>query len=485
MKRYFFTGIFFILFSSMSIFAQSPWEQHGTIEVSENGRTLQYKDGTPFLWIGDTGWGMFQQLNREEVDYYLDHRQKLGFTVIQSVVYWYPHGGGIESGPHNAANSYGHRPFRGEADAPDTSQPLIIDGGSPEAPNDYWDHVDYIIAAVKKRNMHLALLPCWGRAYITSQMQDTHQEFDEKEARSYGSFLGSRYGEEGNILWVLGGDAMAKMKDYDRRSVFRAMAEGIFKGVIGQEASWNQKDPAWDQVFISYHPDGVPDMNSSSWFHEDAWLDANGVEVWKEVDLVYQTMLGDYLLKDPVKPSLFLEGSYEFGSYGHECGWVTPLRVRRQIYHTFFAGGAGHTYGAGPVWAMRGSGGAYNCGYTWKQALEFPGAANFAGVCKSFLEEYNWSTWMPEKGAIGRGAGDGDSLKVAVTDLSGRQVLVYYSNTTHAEIRNTMKMAAGAQWFDPRNGEFVQAGSFQAGEGRDMLPPYGWEDAILVLSAGE
>ena len=176
--------------------------------------------------------------------------------------------------------------------------------------------------------------------------------------------------------------------------------------------------------------------NSSTWFHKDSWLTANGVEVWKEVDRVYGTMLGEYRLDEPAKPSLFLEGSYEFGSYGHECGWVTPVRVRRQIYHTFFGGGAGHTYGAGPIWAMRGTGGDYSCGYTWKQALEFPAGANFAGICKSFLSEHQWAQWIPDQGMVERGAGVGESLKVAVASSTGQMAAVYFSNNSYARIRN-------------------------------------------------
>ncbi|MBD0279300.1 MAG: DUF4038 domain-containing protein, partial [Flavisolibacter sp.] len=87
--------------------------------------------------------------------------------------------------------------------------------------------------AVKKRNMYLALLPCWGRAYITTQMGN-QQEFTGEEANAYGKFLGERYRNEPHILWVLGGDAKAQFKGYDqnnhlqewdKRSVFRAMAE--------------------------------------------------------------------------------------------------------------------------------------------------------------------------------------------------------------------------------------------------------------------
>jgi len=481
MKRYILATLLFILICPPGLFAQPPWQEHGKLEVSKNVHTIQYSDGTPFLWIGDTGWGMFQQFTREEVDLYLDNRQKLGFTVIQSVVFWYPHGGGMESGPHNAANAYGYRPFRGDEDSPDTGEPLIVKGGSPDSPNDYWDHADYIVRAIKKRNMYLALLPCWGRAYITQQMGGTHPVFTEEGARSYGYFLGKRYQKEPHIIWVLGGDAKAQTRDYDKRPVFRAMAEGIAQGVTGQQPAWNKIHPAWNQVFMTYHPDGDASYNSSDWFHEDAWITANGVEVWREVDLVYPTVLSDYQLNNPVKPSLFLEGSYEFGSYRHECGWVTHVMVRRQIYHTFFAGGAGHTYGAGPIWAMRGAGGDYNCGYTWKQALEFPGAVQFARVAKAFLQEHQWSEWIPDKNILERGAGEGESLKIAVSLASGKMALVYFSNNSYARIKNTLNKAAVVYWFDPRDGQEVAAGQFTKNEVRDIIPPENWEDAILVL----
>lgn len=481
MKRNILISTLFILLGSLNLFAQSPWQQHGKLEVSPNGHTIQHSDGTPFLWIGDTGWGMILQLTREEIDQYLDNRQKLGFTVIQTVAFWFPHGGGMKMGPHNAANVYGFRPFKGGEDSPETSEPLVVKGGSPDSPNDYWDHVDYAVQAVKKRNMYLALLPCWGRAYITTQFGGSHEVFTEVNARTYGYFLGERYQKESNIIWVLGGDAKAQTKDYDKRQVFRAMAEGIAQGVTGQQPVWNQASPAWKQVFMTYHPDGDPSHNSSEWFHEDAWLTANGVEVWKEVNQVYPTMLGEYQLHSSIKPSLFLEGSYEFGSYGHECGWVTPLRVRRQIYHTFFAGGAGHTYGASPIWAMRGDAGDYNCGYTWKQALDFPAGNQFAVVAKAFLQKYQWAQWIPDGSIIEGHSGVSDSLKVALSSVSGKLSLVYYSNNSKANIKNTLNKDASAFWMDPRTGLEEAAGKFKQNEVRGMVPPGNWEDAILIL----
>ena len=106
--------VLIIALGSIIFFAngQAPWDR-GSLEVSGNGHYIQHEDGKPFLWIGDTGWGMFQQLTREEVDQYLDSRQALGFSVIQAVAHWSPHGGGMRRSPDNAANAYGFRPFTG------------------------------------------------------------------------------------------------------------------------------------------------------------------------------------------------------------------------------------------------------------------------------------------------------------------------------------------------------------------------------------
>jgi hypothetical protein len=464
--------------------AQSPWQAHGKLEVAANGHYIQHKDGTPFLWIGDTGWGMFQQLTREQVDQYLDNRQALGFNVIQAVAHWSPHGGGMSRSPNNAANAYGHRPFTGEEKLPNTAEPLEVKGGSATAPNDYWDHADYVIEAVKKRYMYLALLPTWGSELITGK-----GEYTPEEAKTYGKFLGNRYAKEPHIIWVMGGDTKAQFDAYDKnqnysqydfRPVYRAMAEGIVEGVTKQKPAYNEKSKAWDEVFFTYHPNGDYPYGSSQWFHKDEWQDANGVEVWREVNDVYRTMLNDYQLKGPVKPSLFLEGSYEYGSYRHECGWVTPVKVRRQFYQTFFAGGAGHTYGAAPIWAMRGNDGDYNCGYTWQQSLDFPGAIQVAQVGKQFLLDHKWSEWIPN-GSVISGVGEGESLKTAVTTKSGDMALVYFANNSDTQVANILNKEATAYWFYPRNGEKKSVPNFKVNEARDMVPPNNWEDAVLVL----
>jgi hypothetical protein len=58
----------------------------GRIKVAENRRYLQYENGKPFFYLGDTAWELLHRLNREEATPYLTNRARKGFTVIQAVV---------------------------------------------------------------------------------------------------------------------------------------------------------------------------------------------------------------------------------------------------------------------------------------------------------------------------------------------------------------------------------------------------------------
>jgi hypothetical protein len=56
------------------------------LKVSPNGRFLQDRAGNPFFWLGDTGWLLFQKVDRAEAERYLENRRLKGFNVIQAMV---------------------------------------------------------------------------------------------------------------------------------------------------------------------------------------------------------------------------------------------------------------------------------------------------------------------------------------------------------------------------------------------------------------
>ncbi len=181
------------------------------------------------------------------------------------------------------------------------------------------------------------MLPCWGRAYINPQMPGSARVlFDAAQARAYGRFLGQRYGKEPHIVWVLGGDANATAgKAGEQFTIYRAMAEGIGQGATGRGLRWNRKDAGWDEMMMTYHPDGDPAYNSSNWFHGDAWLDFNGIETWKSIGKVYETVARDYSLEAPTKPTMLLKAPMRRASTPVPATASRPTnRVSMPIIHS-------------------------------------------------------------------------------------------------------------------------------------------------------
>src|SRR5678815_2392146 len=111
------------------------------LKVSENRRYLQYEDGRPFFYLGDTAWELFHRLNREEATQYLTNRAQKGFTVIQAVVL-------AQLGGLTVPNPYGDLPLVEK----DPARPV-------EA---YFQHVDFIVNKAEELGLFVGMLPTWG-----------------------------------------------------------------------------------------------------------------------------------------------------------------------------------------------------------------------------------------------------------------------------------------------------------------------------------
>jgi hypothetical protein len=456
------------------------------LRVSDNRRYLVCEDGTPFLWIGDTAWHMVDTLRREDVDRYLDHRAANGFTVIQAAIFM---GQGDDAAQRrNPANAYGDRPFHG-GDEPDPAGPRILPGGTPDAPTDYWDHLDYIVRATGERGLYLALLPCWGAYHIGGRFGSAGEIFDVYTARAYGHFIGSRYGREPHLIWVLGGDTGAD-EPRDRRRIYRRMAEGLVEGATGQAPSWDEAHPAWDQLLMTYHPgDG---QSSSAWFHRDAWLDFHMIQTFQHRTRLIEIVCRDCQLLAPPKPTIMAGPAFE-GYSPHSKVRTYPFQMRRQAYQSFWHGAAGFTYGC----AMSAAGGAgplFGFGPGWTRLLDLDGGQQVATVLRAFCSARAWWAWQPCPQAIVEGAA-GEFGTCAVTSGDRSEALIYFPDRTPATLRldcgtqEKQEVRVRATWFDPARGETQEAGVYTAyaTEGcledvcDSFLPPRGWLDAVLIL----
>jgi hypothetical protein len=447
-----------------------PWEKHGTLKVDEESRYIHHQDGTPFLWIGCTAWGMTEWLSREEVDFYLDDRKSKGMNVVQFCLFWGKRVDYPTQFTANAPNFYGHKAFAENNGFPDALQPAVNEGGSVNSPNDYWDHVDYCIEAAKKRGMYAAVLPFWGRRYVNAAYPgQSAPVFTMDNIHQYGKFLGERYAHEPHIIWVNGGDVQADAGG-DYLQHYRKFAEGLVYGATNSPALWNEKNKAWDALFMTYHPDGLPMKNSSAWFHYDEWLDFHMIETYVKRDFVVRAVQQDLNLPDP-KPTVLAEPHYEGITNNHKA---EALHIRRQSYQSFFAGAAGFTYGGG--FDEDGNGPLFSPSNNWKPLLNQKGAEQMKHLRK-FLEENKWYNWVPVE-AITHGKGDGELEKVAVK--SDSRILIYFPGKTDARLSGME--VKNIWWFNTESGNLI-SGSKSSDNIYSL--PEGWVDGVLVLSLDE
>ena len=423
-----------LIFCSLFSFSQeNTWKgpsvdlKHGKLKISENRRFLIHEDGTPFFYLGDTGWELFHRLNKEETEKYLENRRSKGFTVIQAVAL-------AELDGLNTPNAEGNKP--------------LIDN-DPFKPNEaYFEHVDWVIKKAADKGIFIGLLPTWGDKW-NRKWGAGPQIFNPENARFYGKFLGERYRNYPNIIWILGGDRPIEIEYH--RQIIDAMAEGLRLGDGGSH-------------LISFHPTGG--QGSSQYLHNEPWLDFNMRQNGHSLSFTgrYQMTYDDYML-EPEKPVIDAEPIYEdhpidFNPDANSHS--TSADVRRPLYWDLFIGAFGHTYGHHSVWQMWApSRSPVNRPLMpWYEAIDQPGAGQMV-FGRLLMESRPFLTRIPDNSIIvpdnivSAVPGSGSYRFVATRDRDGTYAMIYAPVGRKFTVR--MDVISGkevaAWWYNPRNGE--------------------------------
>ncbi len=396
------------------------------IKVSENRRYFIDQNNNPVFWLGTTQWQIFREYTLDEVRTTLERVKGNGFVFVQAML--------MGVGDGTQPNVYGEKPWM---------------NNDPLTPNEaYFKNVDSVIRIARENNLVFS---------VTLYHQRYRKYITLKNARAWAKWLAQRYKDVPNIVWSMTPEAKQEFVP-----VLRELAAGLHEGDGGYH-------------LITFKPDPAP--YSSSFIHNEDWLDFNSMQTWNGVKLIYPMVTKDYNLK-PVKPVLMAEGAYEAGSeYGFE---ITPLWIRRQAYYSYLAG-AHHTYGHNDSWRVL---------PTWKKALDAPGARQMGVLKKIFLGRKEWWYLVPDQSIFASGGQTGgDVLNLAAHHKNGEWIMVYLGSKSSFSI-NMNKITAGSKvnafWVDPKSGDSVPIGSFSNTAARSFSTPDGWEDAILILetSAG-
>jgi hypothetical protein len=433
--------------------AQGPLPR---LKVSDNKRFLVTADGRPFFWLGDTAWELFHRLTREDAERYLKNRAALRFTVIQAVAL-------AEFDGLNTPNAYGHKPLRNN----DPTQPI----------DEYFAHVDWIVAKANALGLYVGLLPTWGDKW-NLRGRAGPEIFTPENAQRYGEWLGRRY-KDAAIIWILGGDRAVETDAH--REIIRAMARGLRTGDGGAH-------------LMTFHPTGG--QSSSTPFHDDTWLDFNMRQNGHVTEFTgrYEQTLADYR-RTPIKPVLDGEPIYEDHPIGFDAkrlGHSIAADVRRTLYWNLFSGAFGHTYGHHSVWQMwtpeRKP--VNNPLLPWTEALDQPGAAQMQHG-RALIESRPFLTRVPDPEVIVTSLvptsvpGSGRYQFVATRDQSGSYAMVYapVGRTFAVRMSAITGPKVKAWWFNPRTGAATSIGTFPNSSERTFTPPDRGEllDWVLVL----
>jgi hypothetical protein len=435
------------------LFVLSPHMMHGQLAVSANKRFLQTADGKPFFWLGDTAWELFHRSTREEADKYLQDRAEKGFTVIQAVVL-------AEMDGLHDPNSYGEIP---------------LENDDPTKPREaYFRHVDYVIDKAAQLGLHVGLLPTWGDKIFKDKWGTGPEIFSKENAFAYGKWIGNRYRDRKNIIWILGGDR--NPRNETDLSIWRSMANGIVESCGGH-----------DKALITFHPqpNNLEEAGSSGYFHQDEWLDFNMFQtghcrennVWDRIQVAYN--------RSPTKPVLDGEALYEDHPVcfnAHDLGTSSAFDVRKHAYLDVFAGAFGHTYGCHDIWQMYLPSRYPVNGphFPWYVALDLPGAQQMKHL-RYLIESRPMFDRVPDQSLINDARGTNDRIQSS----RGKDYLFVYTSEGMKFTLNSQNISGKeitAMWYNPRNGEAQAIGKFPK-KSREFIPPssgYG-QDWVLIV----
>jgi hypothetical protein len=411
----------------------------GRLKVSDNHRYLQFENGKPFFYLGDTAWELVHRLSHEDALEYLTNRARKGFTVIQTVA---------------LAPADGIKVPNANGDLPFTNADFA-------KPNEaYFRHLDFIIDKSEELGMFVGLLPTWGSYWASGK-----SIFNPSTAKQYGEFLGRRYKDKA-IIWILGGDR--SIQTDEERAVIDAIAAGLKTGDGGSHLK-------------TYHPTGPGfssiKLNTADWLDFNMFQSSHGARDHDNGLFVEH----DYALT-PQKPTLDGEPRYEgmpIGFYFKGTAGIDRFDdydVRQAAYWSVFAGACGHTYGNNNVWqfyvpgrksdthsgdnvarpdgALYGEpGGLIGANIPWRDAIDHPGAFQM-GYVRRLFETLPFTKLVPDNRIILNGTPSGVERIRGARSTDGSFALVYSPRGESFTLDKSIIKGNRQRefWYDPRYG---------------------------------
>lgn len=424
------------------------------LRVSSDKRFVQGSNGAPFFWQADTAWNLSNNLDEAEWVQYLDARKNQGYNTIYTTLVQIE--GGTVSGTTNQAGAK-----------------LFINGDMGRPNPDWFNSFDKLLALARDRGMQLAVWPAW------SQLVRDQSSFTTANMTTYGKFLGERYKNTPNIVWVMGGDwGNGAEGDCPLTSQVRALANGI-KSV--------------DQNHLMSYHTGSGQI-SSDCHNDQSWLDINGA-YW---DFRFQNLQSGYSLtrkaynNTPTRPTVMLEPMYEGPTPTRaDADKLYPYDSRIMSAFQIMSGSMGLGHGMNSTFRM--VNGHQGNTASWQDTIKRPGGTYQGNIANLFRQRYtNWLKMVPDlnNSVLTGGAGTVGSQDYALAGRSTDGSMIIAFTPVERTLTIDMSKMAGsttARWYDSTNATYktISGSPFTNTGSRQFQTPgnnsAGQSDWYLVL----
>jgi hypothetical protein len=408
------------------------------LRVAPGKRYLVDGTGSPFLVHGDTAWSILVSETLDGARDYLDDRAARGVNAV--IVNLIEH----LFAPQPPQTVDGIEPF--------------LESGNLATPNDvYFDHVTDFLQLAVDRGVVVFLAPAYlgyKRPAVPGfggQPEGWYAELlanGVERCRSYGRYLGRRFGSTPNIVWVMAGDRRPGAAIEHIRAIVAGLREA----------------GAAEQLMTAHVE---PEFSPVEEFEDDNWLELNQTYSY---EIVHRHLRADYE-RAPTRPFVLFESTYE-GEHN-----ASPLQIRRQAWWAITSGACGQFLGTYPVWLMPPG---------WRDSLNSPGAIAMSHLV-ALVRPRRWWQLVPdfEHRLLVDGVGEHRGLDYCSAALSadGRLGLAYLPSTRPIKIESSLLPETfQATWIDPATGVNVDGGlHFRSGL-LSLGPPF-QDDAVLLMEA--
>ena len=419
------------------------------LKASANGRYLVDQNDVPFLMVGDSPQAMIADLSEADADYFLANRKAAGFNTV-----WVNLLCNTYTGCRSDGNTY-------------DGIPPFTTPGDLSTPNEaYFTRADHMIQLAAKYGLLVILDPIETGGWL-----QTLQNNGATKGYNYGTYLGSRYKNFPNIVWMSGNDFNSWQNQSDDTLVL-AVAKGI-------------KSSDTNHIHtVELGGNGSPGISS---LDDSNWASIITLNAAYTYSTTYAEVLHAY--SQATMPVFMVEANYEFEN---NTGWDygSPLILRMQEYWTMLSGATGQLYGNHYTWGFISG---------WKNNLDTTGSIQMRYVTNLFASR-QWQDLVPDQNhtmvTAGYGVfsstgslGSNDYLTAARTPDG--KLAIAYMPTIRTIIVDMTKLSGTvtARWYDPANGTYtnISGSPFPNSGSWQFTPPGnnsdGNGDWVLVLEA--